>query len=112
MGEVGGGVEGRGETSLSIRDMVSSRRAGTALDRRQALRRVPLASSPPVYELSLRDRKSNAQVVGPGFHSLKELLEVADIAMMREGGGCEGEVVHLRDHQTSRDPEVQRGHIE
>jgi len=44
--------------------------------------------------------------------SFSELLETADIAIVGEGGDCESKVVHKRDHQGSRDPEVERGHIE
>jgi len=39
-------------------------------------------------------------------------MEPADVAAIGEGCYCEGEVVHIQDHQTPRDTEVQRRNVE
>jgi len=65
-----------------------------------------------VYQLCLCDRKGDAQARGLSFKLLEELLEPADVARIGEGGYCECEVVHVRDHQTPRDPAVQCRHVE
>ena len=46
------------------------------------------------------------------FKLLEELLEPANVATVRERGYCEGEVVHVRDHQSPGDPEMQWSHVE
>jgi len=73
---------------------------------------VPLAGGPPVYQLRFCDRKGDAQAGRLSFKLLEEFLEPADVATVGEGGYCEGEVVHIRDHQTPRDPEMQWSHVE
>ena len=82
------------------------------LDRCDALRRVPLAGGPPVYQFSLCDRKRDAQAGRLLFQPVEEILEPSDVATVGEGSYCEGEVVHVRDHQTPRDPEMQWRHVE
>ena len=59
-----------------------------------------------MYQFCLRHRERDAQGGRLSFQLLEELLEPADVATIGEGGYCEGEVVHLRDHQTPRDPEM------
>jgi len=65
-----------------------------------------------VYQLCLCDRKGDAQAGRLSFNLLEEFLESAHVATIGEGGYCECKVVHVRDHQTPRDPEVQWGHVE
>jgi len=46
------------------------------------------------------------------FKPLEEFLDPADVATVGEGCYSEGEVVHIREHQTPRDPETQWQHVE
>jgi len=64
-----------------------------------------------VYQLCLCD-EGDAQAGRLFLKFLEALLEPADVATIGEGGYCESEVVHIRDHQTTRDPKVQWRHIE
>ena len=67
---------------------------------------MPLAGGSPVYQLCLGYRKGDAQAGRISFQFLEELLESADVSAVGEGGHCEGEVIHVRDHQATRDPEM------
>jgi len=65
-----------------------------------------------VYQFRLCYRKGDAHTGPLSLKLLEEFLEPADVASVCEGGYCEGEVVHVRDYQTPRDPEMQRRHVE
>ena len=65
-----------------------------------------------MYQFCLCNRKRDAQAGRLSFKLLEEFLEPADVATIGEGGYCEGEVVHIRDHQTPRDPEMQWCNVE
>jgi len=57
-------------------------------------------------------KKGDAETGRLSFKPLEEFLDPADVATVREGGYCKAEVVHIRDHKTPRDPEMQRRHVE
>jgi len=65
-----------------------------------------------VYQFSLRDRKGDAKAGRLSLEPVEEILEPSDVATIGEGSYCKGEVVHIRDHQTPRDPEVQWRNVE
>jgi len=65
-----------------------------------------------MYQFSFRDRKGDAQAGRLPFKLVEEILEPSDVATIGEGSHCEGEVGHIRDHQTPRDPEVQWRNVE
>jgi len=65
-----------------------------------------------VYQFRFCYRKGDAQAGRLSFELLEEFLEPADVATIGDGGYREGEVVHIRDHQAPRDPEVQWRHGE
>jgi len=104
---VGRGVKGRSEPVPEPPDGVARvEHFPLDLDWRGALRGVSLAGGSPVHQLHLWDGERDTKAGCPGFELQEELLQVADIATVREGRDCEGEIVHVRDHQTLRDPEV------
>ena len=73
---------------------------------------MPLAGGSPVYQFRFCYRKGDAPAGRRSFKPLEEFLDPVDVATVGEGGYCEGEVVHIRDQQTPRDPEMQWLHIE
>jgi len=65
-----------------------------------------------MYQFGFPDRKGDAGAGRLSFKSTEEVLEPSDVATIGEGSYCEGEVVHIRDHQAPRDPEMQWGNVE
>jgi len=59
-----------------------------------------------MYQFCFCDRKGDTQAGCLSFKPGEEILEPADVATVGKGGHCEGEVVHVRDHQTPRDREM------
>jgi len=59
-----------------------------------------------MYQFCFCDQKRDAQAGRLSFKPVEEILEPADVATIGKGSHHEGEVVHIRDHQTPRDPEM------
>jgi len=58
------------------------------------------------------DRKGDAKAGRLPLKPVEEILEPSDVATVGEGGHCEGQVVHIGNHQTPRDAEVQLRNVE
>jgi len=70
---------------------------------------VPLAWGRPVYEFYFEDGKGYAKMDCPGLDCPEQFLQLADVPSVGKGSGSQGEVVHVGEQQSSRDPEVE-GH--
>jgi len=64
-----------------------------------------------VYEFCLEDGKGYAKTYCPGLDRPEQFLQSADVPSVEEGGGSQGEVVHVGKHQPYRDPEVEGRNI-
>ena len=71
----------------------------------------PLTGHPPVAELCFRGREFDFQAFGPFGKCAEEGLEAAYVGTVRVRGVCEGEVVHVGDHDFSGDRRVEGGEV-
>ena len=72
----------------------------------------PFTVGPPVDKFGFRDREGDVQHRGPPGDVQETVLQSSYVGPIRRRCHCEGEIIHIRDHDARRDAEVEGSDVD